>query len=154
MVEQAFHVLRPDGVFVVLSPYEKDEFFPPLLKKVFGRVHSADGGRRHACCWCHREGDRPRRRHEMTFQVRSTTGLVRFVSRPGTFSYGRFDDGRGRWSRGGDRAGRPRAGPGLRLRHQRRLRGAPRRAGGHITFVDSNLRAVALAEHNARERTG
>src|SRR5262249_25982406 len=37
MVEQAFHVLRPAGTFVVWSSYETDPFFPSLLKKIFGR---------------------------------------------------------------------------------------------------------------------
>src|SRR6266404_783704 len=93
MVEQAFHVLRPRGVLMVLSPYEKDQLFPGLLKKVFGTVHvtSAVGG---SVFWCHREGDRPRRRHEVTFQARIGEGpSLRFLSRPGVSSYGRFDAG-------------------------------------------------------------
>src|SRR5262249_8548627 len=32
MIEQAFHILRPHGTFVVLSPYEKEQFFPAALK--------------------------------------------------------------------------------------------------------------------------
>src|SRR5207249_9422765 len=90
---QAFHVLRPHGTLVVLSPYEKELFFPGALKKVFGRVHApaAGGG---AVFWCEREGERPRRRHEVTFQVSGGDGpSFRFLSRPGVFSYGRFDNG-------------------------------------------------------------
>src|SRR5215207_8095410 len=34
MVEQAFHILKPRGAFVVLTPYDNDPFFPPALKKV------------------------------------------------------------------------------------------------------------------------
>src|ERR1700731_1136103 len=32
MVEQAYHALAPHGTFVVLSPYERDDFFPQTLK--------------------------------------------------------------------------------------------------------------------------
>src|SRR5947209_730415 len=28
LIEQAFHVLRPHGILVVLSPYEKEQFLP------------------------------------------------------------------------------------------------------------------------------
>ena len=93
LIEQAFHVLRPHGVLLVLSPYEKDQFLPAALKKVFGRVHvpAVGGG---SVFWCQREGDRPRRRHEVVFQVSGGDGpSFRFLSRPGTFSYGRFDNG-------------------------------------------------------------
>ena len=115
------------------------------MKKVFGRVHAptADGG---TLFWCRREGDRPRRRHEVTFQVRLDEGRsARFLSRPGTFAYGRFDDGRpalvGEMEvRPGDRildvgcgcgtngviAGlRSRAGGARRLRGQQPPRGRP-----------------------------
>lgn len=93
MVEQGYHALKPGGTFAVLSPYEKEEFFPHALKKVFGKVHRPMAGK-NAVLWCQRGGDRPRRRHEMTFQVRvSEEQSLRFVSRPGTFAYGRFDDG-------------------------------------------------------------
>ena len=92
MVEQAFHVLRPRGLFVVLSPFVGDELFPQLVKKVFGRcgmVAAGDGtvflGRR--------EADRPRRRHEQTFHAKVGDGpSLNFVSRPGVFGYGRLDD--------------------------------------------------------------
>ena len=93
MVEQAFHVLRPHGTLLVWSPYETDALFPALLKKVFGRVHSYFTGTDTVLA-AHRDGDRPRRRHEVTFQVRVAGGeSCRFLSRPGTFSYGRFDNG-------------------------------------------------------------
>src|ERR1043166_3101232 len=76
MVEQGFHALTPHGTFIVLSPYERDDFFPRALKKVFGKVHNPmDAG--NAVFWCQRDGDRPRRRHEMSFHVRidETTSL-------------------------------------------------------------------------------
>src|SRR5262249_51602465 len=40
MVEQAYHILRPLGCLVVWSSYGADEFFPGLIKKVFGRAHA------------------------------------------------------------------------------------------------------------------
>lgn len=127
MVDQAYHVLRDHGTFLVWSPYVNDPLFTALLKKVFGRVHTPPhrpGGEPDSILWCTRDGDRPRRRHEVTFQVRIGDGpSCRFVSRPGTFSYGRFDNGALRPVRSdGDRAGRSRARPRLRGWHQRGLR--------------------------------
>src|SRR5260370_35796093 len=93
MVEQAFHILRPRGTFVVWSPYETDPFFPNLLKKVFGRVHALNL-EDDFVLWCQCDGERPRRRHEVAFQARIAGGeSCRFLSRPGTFSYGRFANG-------------------------------------------------------------
>jgi 16S rRNA (guanine1207-N2)-methyltransferase len=151
MLEQAFHLLAPGGTLAVLSPYERDTFFPGALKKIYGKVHTpaAGGG---ALLWCQRHGERPRRRHEMTFQARfDEKTSLRFVSRPGTFSYGRFDDG-------------ARAlvetlivAPGERVLDLGCGCGtngiwAAHRSGltGQITFVDSNARAIALARENAQ----
>jgi 16S rRNA (guanine1207-N2)-methyltransferase len=151
MVEQAFHLLRQHGVLIVWSPYEDESFFPGQLKKIFGRVHSyvsASG----TVLTCHREGDRPRRRHEVTFQVKIGEGpSCRFLSRPGVFSYGRFDNGARALMEVAE------IGEGQRVLDLGCGCGtngvfAWQRTGpdGHITFVDSNLRALALAEHNAR----
>lgn len=151
MVEQAFHVLRPHGTLLVWSPYETDALFPGLLKKVFGRVHSyAVGG--DTVLACHRDGDRPRRRHEVTFQVRVAGGeSCRFLSRPGTFSYGRFDNGARALMESvhlepGERVLDLGCGCGTNGVF------AAQRTGptGYTAFVDSNVRAAVLAEHNAR----
>jgi 16S rRNA G1207 methylase RsmC len=151
MIEQAFHILRPRGCFVVWSGYEADQFFPGQLKKVFGKVHAppTDHG---AVFWCLRDGDRPRRRHEMTFQVRvGDFPSRRFLSRPGVFSYGRFDDGaralvESATVHAGDRVLDLGCGCGTNGVLAAQWSGPE----GSTTFLDSNLRAVALAEHNAR----
>ncbi len=151
MVEQAFHVLRPRGNLMVLSPFVSDELFPVQLKKVFGKAHSVpteDG----KALWAARNGDRPRRRHEMTFQVRlPDCPSMRFLSRPGTFAYGRFDAGARALMEvaeigDGDRVLDFGCGCGTNgiFAAQRAGMGSP------ISFVDSNLRATALADHNAR----
>lgn len=151
MIEQAYHVLSPSGAFVVLSPYERDALFPTLLKKVFGRVHApleAAG----QLLWCTRQGERPRRRHEVTVQVRGDGGRsLRFVSRPGVFSYGRFDDG----ARALTEVMRIEPGDAVldlgcgcgKVGVIAGLRAGP---DGRTTFTDSNVRAVSLAEMNAR----
>ena len=82
MVEQAFHVLEAARTLIVLSPYDQDEFFPPVLKKVFGRVHAPMEGD-NAVFWGQRDGERPRRRHETTYHVRAADEQTSctFVSR-------------------------------------------------------------------------
>ena len=154
MVDQAFHVLRDKGTFLVWSPYEGDPFFPSLLKKVFGKAHTPphDSGAATSVLWSARDGDRPRRRHEVTFQVRIAEGeSCRFLSRPGTFSYGKFDNGARALCEvmeiePGDRVLDLGCGVGTNGVF------ASQRAGehGHIAFVDSNARACALTELNAK----
>ena len=151
MIEQAFHILRPHGTLVVWSPYDTDPFFPNLLKKIFGRVHAPhlEG---ETVLWCQREGERPRRRHEVAFQARIAGGpSCRFVSRPGTFSYGRFDNGARALAetmivQDGDRVLDLGCGCGTNGVFAAQQTGTE----GHITFVDSNVRAIALADLNAR----
>ncbi len=151
MVEQAFHVLRPRGTMVVWSSHETDPFFPQLLKKVFGRVH-AQSLDNDSVFWCQREGNHPRRRHELSFQARINGGeSCRFLSRPGTFSYGRFDNGARAL------AETMSIQPGSRILDIGCGCGtngifAAQQAGpeAHVAFIDSNVRALALAEYNAR----
>ncbi|HEV3143374.1 MAG TPA: methyltransferase [Gemmataceae bacterium] len=151
MVEQGFHVLRPKGTFVVLSPVVHDQLFPGMMKRIFGKsapVHTDEG----TVIWSIREKDRARRRHEVMVQARVDDGEpLRFLTRPGVFAYGQMDLG----SRAllaaaevkpGDRVldlGCGAGAVGL---------AAARKAGpnGQITLADSNVRAVALAETNAR----
>jgi 16S rRNA (guanine1207-N2)-methyltransferase len=151
MVEQAFHVLRPAGTFVVLSPYPNDQLFPALLKKVFGRAHASPKGTG-SVLWCRREGERPRRRHEIVFHARVGQGpSLHFLSRPGVFSYGRFDEGARALVEtmqigAGDRILDIGCGCGTNGIFAARNSGP----SGSVALVDSNVRAVALAELNAR----
>jgi 16S rRNA (guanine1207-N2)-methyltransferase len=151
MIEQAYHTLAPAGQLIVLSPYEKDQFFPLALKKIYKRVHAPAAGEG-ALLLCHRQEERRRRRHEVTFQVQSKFGRsLRFLSRPGVFSYGRFDDGARALVETMD------IKPGERVLDLgcgcgtngifAGLAGGPE---GFTVFVDSNVRAIALADFNAR----
>ncbi len=151
MIEQAYHTLKPHGTLIVLSPYEKDDFFPAALKKVFGRVHTPLAGD-NKVFWCQREGERPRRRHEISYHVRvDETTSYAFVSRPGVFGYGFFDEG-----------GRALTEV-MELHEGQRVLDlgcgagtngilAARQVGptGFVAFADSNLRAIALTELNAK----
>jgi 16S rRNA (guanine1207-N2)-methyltransferase len=101
--------------------------------------------------WSTREKDRPRRRHEVNFHAKLGDGPpMNFVSRPGVFSYGRFDNG----SRALVEVAE--INPGDHVLDLGSGVGAvgclaSQKAGptGRVTFVDSNLRAVALTELNA-----
>jgi 16S rRNA (guanine1207-N2)-methyltransferase len=152
MVEQAFHVLKPGGAVVVWSPVRDDELFAPMLKKIYGKVHE-NRLEVDAIFWASRQGDRPRRRHEVTFQARIAGGdTCRFLSRPGTFSYGRFDMGARALAEvmeidAGDCVLDLGCGCGTNGVFAGRAAGET----GHVVFIDSNVRAAALAEHNARE---
>jgi 16S rRNA G1207 methylase RsmC len=151
MVEQGFHILRPKGTFVVLSPVVHDQLFPNMMKRIFGKsapVHADEG----TVIWSIRDKERERRRHEVKVQAKIDEGeSLRFLTRPGVFAYGQMDQG----SRALVLAAEVQ--PGNRVLDLGCGAGAvglaaARKAGpkGQITFVDSNVRAVALAEVNAR----
>jgi 16S rRNA (guanine1207-N2)-methyltransferase len=151
VVEQTFHVLRPGGVFLVWSSYRKDSFFQKQIKKIFGRFSQAYLGH-DAVIWATRTDERPRRRHELVFHARiGDMPSCSFVSRPGTFAYGRMDEGARALLEiatieSGDRVLDIGCGCGTNgvLAWQRC---GP---NGLVVFVDSNVRALALAELNAR----
>jgi 16S rRNA G1207 methylase RsmC len=151
VIEQGFHVLVPGGRFVTLSEYAKDSQVAKWHKKVFGKCGQTPASKLGTAFWSTREKDQPRRRHEVTFHARLGDGPpMSFVSRPGVFSYGRFDNG----SRAlvevaeinpGDHVLDLGSGVGA----VGCLAGTKAGPTGTVTFVDSNLRAVALTELNA-----
>jgi 16S rRNA G1207 methylase RsmC len=151
LLEQAFHVLAPKGLLISLSEYEADQLLPKQHKKIFGKCSEMPSTRAGSVFWSVRDGDRPRRRHEQKYHAKIGNGPPHeFVSRPGVFSYGEMDEG----SRallecaeigegdhvldlgcGGGSVGvlaADRCGP-----------------TGHVTFLDSNVRAISLAKMNA-----
>lgn len=150
MIEQAYHALAPGGTFIVMSPYEREQLVPQALKKVFGKVHAPMEGN-NALFWCARTDERPRRRHEIIFQVRIDADVsYRFVSRPGVFSYGHFDDGARALTEVMEvRVGERVLDVGCGIGTNGLL--AARHCGptGFVGFADSNVRAIALTELNA-----
>ncbi len=153
VVEQGYHVLAPGGLFLTLSEYEKDSQFAKLQKKLFGKCGETPSSE-HGMAFFSTKTDSSdeRRRHEVTYHASIGEGApMAFVSRPGTFSYGRFDNG----SRAmlevaevheGDHILDLGCGNGA-VGCLTAPRAGPR---GKVTFIDSSLRAMALAELNAR----
>jgi 16S rRNA G1207 methylase RsmC len=125
---------------------------PKWHKKVFGKCSELPTTKQGSVFWSARDGDRPRRRHELAFRAKIGDGPSHaFVSRPGVFGYGDLDEGARAMLeiaevRPGDRVLDLGCGPGANGVL------AMDRAGpdGHVTFVDGNVRATALAELNAR----
>ena len=93
LVEQAYQLLPKDGQFVVWSSEAVDRLFPDLLKKVFKKVHSHATESGHVL-WAVRGEDKPRRTRELTYRARvKQVPSQSYVSRPGVFGYGKFDNG-------------------------------------------------------------
>ena len=82
LVEQSYHILNDGGRLVVLSPLAKDQFYPDLIKKTFGKI-SASTPKSGTIVWSTRTGDKPRRRHEIIVPRarRRTLALVRLAAR-------------------------------------------------------------------------
>ncbi|MFL5330448.1 MAG: class I SAM-dependent methyltransferase [Gemmataceae bacterium] len=152
LMEQSYHVLRDRGLITVLSPVSKDQFFPPLLKKIFGKV-AMDTDRAGTTLWAARDGERKRRRHEITFTAKlREREYIPFISRPGVFAYGRLDEGSKSMldvleTRSGDRIAELGCGCGA-VGIIAALRSGPHT---HLTLADSNMRAVAVAQVNAQK---
>lgn len=153
LLDQSFHVLAQRGLLISLSEYQADQLLPKWHKKVFGKCSELPASKQGSVFWSARDGDRPRRRHELAFRAKIADGPAHgFVSRPGVFGYGELDEGARAMLevaevRPGDRVLDLGCGTGANgvLAMDR---AGP---GGHVTFVDSNVRAVALAELNATE---
>jgi 16S rRNA (guanine1207-N2)-methyltransferase len=153
VVEQGYHVLALGGLFLTLSEYEKDSAFAKLQKKVFGKCGETPSSEHGMAFFSTKTDDSSeRRRHEVKYHASIGEGRsMEFVSRPGTFSYGRFDNG-------------SRAMLEVAEIHERDgildlgcgngavgcLAGAMTGPDGKVTFIDSSLRAMALAELNAK----
>jgi 16S rRNA (guanine1207-N2)-methyltransferase len=153
IVEQAYHILRPGGLFLTLSEYEKDNQFAKWQKKIYGKCGETPSSENGMAFWSTKTDDsEKRRRHEVAFHAKIGDGpSVHIVSRPGTFSYGRFDHG----SRAmlevaeiheGDSVLDLGCGNGA----VGCLAGVQAGEKGSVTFIDSSLRAMALAELNAK----
>src|SRR5258708_5030750 len=56
MVEQSFHILRDKGTFIALSPIANDQFYPKLIKKIFGKTSVTDLGKAGVAVWGWRDG--------------------------------------------------------------------------------------------------
>jgi 23S rRNA (guanine1835-N2)-methyltransferase len=153
LLDQSFHVLAPRGLLISLSEYQADQLLPKWHKKVFGKCSELPATKQGSVFRSVRDGDRPRRRHELTFRAKIGDGPSHtFVSRPGVFGYGDLDEGARAMLevaevRPGDRVLDLGCGPGANGVL------ALDRAGpdGHVTFVDSNVRATALADLNAKQ---
>ncbi len=153
VVEQGYHVLSPGGLFLTLSEYEKDSQFAKLQKKVFGKCGETPSSENGMAFFSTKTDESTkRRRHEVKYHAKLGDGpSMEFVSRPGTFSYGRFDNG----SRAmlevaeiheGDHILDLGCGNGT----IGCLASAVAGPKGRVTFIDSSLRALALAELNAK----
>lgn len=152
IIEQAYHILAPGGKLITLSEYEKDSQVARWHKKVFGKCSETPASEEGMAFWSTRGEDHPRRRHEVNFHARlGDSPAMNFLSRPGVFGYGRMDHG----SRALVEVAE--IEPGNHVLDLGSGVGAvgclaSHRTGptGAITFIDSNLRAVALSEHNAQ----
>lgn len=157
VVEQGYHVVTPGGRFITLSEYDRDTTFHKVHKKVFGKCsespHTTKGVG--TAFWSTRDPAdtvRDRRRHRMTYHAKiGDRPSMSFECWPGTFSYGRMDDGSRAMLevadvRTGDKVldmGCGAGAVGCLASHQ---------CGptGKVTFVDSSARAIKLAELNAK----
>lgn len=152
MVEQGFHVLEQGGLFVTLSEYEKDVQFAKYQKKVFGKCSESPRSDVGMAFWSPRDGDRPRRRHAITFHAKVGDGpAMSFESWPGTFGYGRMDEGsRAMLEVAAIRPGSHVLDMGCGNGAVGCLASAKAGPTGQVTFVDSSARAVALTDLNAK----
>lgn len=151
MIEQGWHILQPGGVFLTLSEYERDSQMAKFHKKIFGKCGETPSSESGMAFFSTKADEaRPRRRHEVSYHAKLADGpSMSFLSRPGTFSYGRFDNG----SRAMIEVAELQ--PGERVLDLGCGNGvlgclASTRTGekGRTTFIDSHLRAIDLTKIN------
>ena len=155
VVEQGFHVLKEGGLFISLSEYEKDTQFAKWHKKVFGKCSESPTSEAGMAFWSVKTGDQPRRRHAKNFHARIADGpSINIDTYPGTFSYGRMDGGARALLEVAFATG---VKPGDHILDMGCGNGNVgvlaypwTQPGGHVTFIDSNVRATALTELNAK----
>jgi len=161
IIEQAYHILVPGGHFITLSEYKKDSLFAKAQKKVFGKCGETPSSDHGTAFWSKKssgsegepgKAERPRRRHEIEYHAKLADGPpLNFVTRPGTFSYGRFDAGSRAMIEIADiREGDSVLDLGCGNGSVGCLAAGKVGPKGHVTFIDSNLRSMALAELNAK----
>jgi 16S rRNA (guanine1207-N2)-methyltransferase len=152
LLEQAPHILKPGGLLIALTEYERDQLLPKALKKIYGKCHDLPASKEGGVFWAAREKERPRRRHELTFNARLGEGSSHtFLSRPGVFSYGRMDDGARALLEVADiRTTDAVLDLGCGAGTNGVLASDRTGPGAEIVFVDSNVRAIKLAEENAQ----
>lgn len=149
LIEQGWHILNPGGIFITLSEYDRDNTIAKLHKKVFGKCGETPASPQGMAFFStKRDEPRERRRHEVIFHARLGDGpSMSFRSRPGVFSYGRFDIG----SRALLEV--TNLQPGERVLDLGCGVGAvgclaAARTRDRVTFIDSHLRAVDLTKLN------
>lgn len=154
VLEQGYHVVAPGGRFITLSEYDRDTTFHKAHKKIFGKCSESPGSKFGTAFWSTRDPAdtlRDRRRHRITYHAKiGTRPSMNFESWPGTFSYGRMDDGSRAMLdvadvRPGDKVLDMGCGAGVVGCLASQQCGPT----GRITFVDSSARAVKLSELNA-----
>lgn len=151
MIDQGWHVLQPGGTFITLSEYERDSQIAKIQKKIFGKCGETPSSPSGMAFFSTKtDDDRPRRRHEVRFHARLADGpSMEFLSRPGTFSYGRFDNGsRAMLEVAELQPGQNVLDLGCGCGAVGCLASTRTGPNGRATYIDSNLRAIQLTELN------
>ena len=87
IIEQAWHALKPGGLFLVWLPTKDLVGTVTMVHKIFGRIHEIPEGD-NTLLWAQRTGERSKRRHELTF-TRTTPRVGRSSPRSRTASAAR-----------------------------------------------------------------
>jgi 16S rRNA G1207 methylase RsmC len=152
LVEQGSHILVEGGVFLTLSEYERDSEMVKIHKRMFGECGYTPASENGMAFFSTKSGaDRARRRHEVNFHAKIGDGSsMNFITRPGVFSYGRFDNGSRALIEVAEIEPTDHVldlGSGCGAVGCLAWQKCPQ---GKITFVDSHARAVQLSELNAK----
>jgi 23S rRNA (guanine1835-N2)-methyltransferase len=154
VLEQGYHAVTPGGRFITLSEYDRDTTFHKAHKKTFGKCSESPRSEFGTAFWSTRDPAdtvRDHRRHRTTYHARiGDRPSMNFESWPGTFSYGRMDDGSRAMLEVADvRTGDKVLDMGCGAGAVGCLASQQCGPTGRVTFVDSSARAVKLAELNA-----